>query len=163
MSTLLESLFIALFSSRAFILFLAFKGGLFVCFFFNKHVTVYNEREIFYLKKLCPDMKEAMVTCRRPFLLQCRIMWIQAKFLNFLLYYVVCYFANWVLIGIGTLTLREGLLVQGHLEEWGHLINTKKVIGHLLCTLHDRGSLLLLLGETLTEQKEKENSVLHGT
>lgn len=82
---------------------------------------------------------------------------------NFLLYYVVCYFANWVLIGIGTLTLREGLLVQGHLEEWGHLINTKKVIGHLLCTLHDRGSLLLLLGETLTEQKEKENSVLHGT
>jgi len=74
-----------------------FKGGLFVFFEINV-----SRSEIFHLKELNPDMKEAIVTLGIPLILQCRIMSIEARVLNFFLYVVL-------------------ILQTGHLLELVHL------------------------------------------
>jgi len=74
-----------------------FKGGLFVFFEINV-----SRSEIFHLKELNPDMKAAIVTLGIPLILQCRIMSIEARVLNFFLYVVL-------------------ILQTGHLLELVHL------------------------------------------
>lgn len=61
-----------------------------------------SRSEIFHLKELNPDMKEAIVTLGIPLILQCRIMSIEARVLNFFLYVVL-------------------ILQTGHLLELVHL------------------------------------------
>lgn len=61
-----------------------------------------SRSEIFHLKELNPDMKAAIVTLGIPLILQCRIMSIEARVLNFFLYVVL-------------------ILQTGHLLELVHL------------------------------------------